>query len=181
MNEIINPITGERIVFRDGMGDEAAPVLAFDFFLKPGGGVFVPHFHESQIETIVINKGKLVCTTEGREVQLGAGEKIVFKPGQGHTLYAAGSEEFHAFVEFRPAGKAESFLRNYFGLCRNGKSDHLGNLSLLQVSLLMPFHGNWRADIPILAQKFLFLILQPIAKLMGYKETYPEFGGTQNH
>lgn len=175
MNEIVNPVTGERIVFRMGAGNEKAPILGFDFFLRPGGGVFVPHFHKYQSESLVVLHGRLLCGLGKAVREVGIGETITFKPGEGHTLAVAGKEEVHAYVEFKPALRAESFLRNYFGLCRDGESDKKGEISLLQISLLMPYHEVWRADIPLVAQKILFFILRPLARALGYKEKYKEY------
>ena len=174
-DEIENPVTGERIVFRAGMGDPMAEVLAFDFFVRPGGGVFVPHVHERQTETIRVLEGRLVCGMPGAEREIGPGQVVEFAPGEGHVLHAVGDVEVKAYVEFRPAGAAESFLRNYFGLCRDGKSTAKGDLPLAQVALLMPTHGLWRADIPLLAQRILFTVLRPIARLRGLRPTYPRY------
>jgi quercetin dioxygenase-like cupin family protein len=174
-DQIENPVTGERIVFREGMGDPAAEVLAFDFFVRPGGGVFVPHMHEHQTETIRVVQGRLVCGMPGAVREVGPGEGVTFQPGEGHVLHAVGPDEVKAYVEFRPAGGAESFLRNYFGLCRDGKSTDKGDLPLAQIALLMPKHGNWRADIPLLAQRLLFAVLEPIAWLRGYRPTYARY------
>lgn len=175
MNEIENPVTGERVVFREGVGDPEADVLSFDFFVKPGGGVFVPHLHLEQTEIIRVIKGKLRCGLPGQEREVGPGEVVTFLPGEGHVLHAVGAEEVQAFVEFRPALRAESFLRNYFGLCRDGRSDSKGDLPLPQIALFMPHHGNWRADIPLAAQRVLFAILRPFGRWMGYREVYPEY------
>lgn len=174
-NEIENPVTGERVVFRTGMGDPDAPVLAFDFYLRPGGGVFVPHQHTAQEESIRVIKGRIRCGMPGAEREVGPGETVTFAPGEGHVLHAVGEEGVEAYVEFRPAGNAESFLRNYFGLCRDGKSNAKGDLSLPQIAMLMPAHGNLRADIPRLAQRVLFTLLRPIAWTLGYRARYPRY------
>lgn len=174
-NQIENPITGERIIFREGAGDSTAPILGFDFFVKPGGGVFVPHCHEAQSETLKVMAGRLRCGMPGKTRDVVAGETVTFASGEGHTLESVGPEELHAYVEFRPAGHAESFLRNYFGLCRDGKSDKKGDLPLPQVAMLMPAHGVWRADIPRLAQKILFTLLKPVSWLVGLRSRYPKY------
>jgi quercetin dioxygenase-like cupin family protein len=172
---IENPVTGERIVFRHGMGDPHAAVLGFDFYVAPGGGVFVPHLHHSQSETIRVIAGRMRCGMLGHEREVGPGESVTFAPGEGHVLNSVGAEELHAYVEFRPAGRAESFLRNYFGLCRDGKSNAKGDLPLSQLAVLMPPHGNWRADIPLLAQKLLFTVLRPLGWLRGFRSSYRRY------
>lgn len=47
--------------------------------------------------------------------------------------------------------------------------------SLLQIALLMPAHGNFRADIPLVAQRVLFTILRPVAWLLGYRSSYAQY------
>lgn len=173
--EIENPVTGERIVFGAGMGDPDAPSLCFDFYLAPNGGVFVPHLHLGQQETLEIVRGQLACTLPDGERTVRAGERVTFAPRTGHTLRNTGSDELHARVEFRPAGRAEEFLRNYFGLCRDGHSDKTGELPLLHLAVFMPRYGNYRGDIPLLAQRFLFTLLRPVGWLLGYRATYPRY------
>lgn len=175
MNTIVNPVTRERIVFQEGIGNPMAKALVFEFHLEVGGGVYVPHMHLSQSETLLIRKGRLRCGMPGHEKEIGPGESVTFAPRMGHTLQVVGDEPVQATVEFRPALKAESFLRNYFGLCAEGRCDAKGEPSLLQISLMMPYHGIWRADIPLLAQKILFTVIRPIAYLLGYRSTYAKY------
>lgn len=174
-DEIVNPVTGERVIFRDGAGDPAASVLRFDFYLKPGGGVFVPHQHLGQQETLEIVRGTLQCRLPDGERTVSAGQRVVFAPRVGHTLCNVGDDELHARVEFRPAGRAEEFLRNYFGLCRDGHSDARGELPFLHLAVFMPRYGNYRADIPLIAQRVLFFLLRPIGWLRGYRARYPRY------
>lgn len=177
MDSISNPVTGERVVFLEGAGDPKAPRLTFDFFLAPGGGVLVPHQHLRLTETLHVRAGVLLAGPPGQERRVGPGESITFTPGQGHTLKNVGEGELHAFTEFTPAGTAESFLRNYYGLCRDGFTDASGELPLPALAMLIPAHDNWRADIPIWVQRALFFVLRPVAWLRGFKPTYPQYSG----
>ena len=93
MNEIENPVTGERVVFREGVGDPEADVLSFDFFVKPGGGVFVPHLHLEQTEIIRVIKGKLRCGLPGQEREVGPGEVVVIPAGTPQRIAAFGDED----------------------------------------------------------------------------------------
>lgn len=178
-NEIVNPVTGERVVFRDGVGDPTAARLSMDFYLKPSGGVFVPHLHRQQREVLHVRSGTLKCTFTDGERLVTAGESVTIEPGVGHSLLNAGTEELHAYVEFTPALGAEAFLRNYFGLCSDGKSNDKGDLPLLHLAVFMPTYGNYRGDIPLLAQRILFFVLRPIGKLLGYRASYPKYMGAQ--
>lgn len=175
MDTIENPVTGERVVFLEGVGDPNAPRLTFDFYLRPGGGVLVPHQHLRLTETLHVRSGALLARPRGQERLVGPGESITFTPGQGHVLKNAGEGELHAFTQFTPAGTAESFLRNYYGLCRDGFADSNGELPLPALAMLIPAHDNWRADIPLIVQRALFFLLRPVAWLRGFKATYSQY------
>lgn len=124
------PVTGERVVFLEGVGDPSAPRLTFDFYLRPGGGVLVPHQHLRLTETLHVRSGALLAGPPGQERLVGPGESITFTPGQGHVLKNAGEGELHAFTDLTPAGSAESFLRNDYGLYRDGFAESNGELPL---------------------------------------------------
>ena len=40
-----NPVTGERFTFTDTAATTDGELLAFDFGLRPGGAVPIPHVH----------------------------------------------------------------------------------------------------------------------------------------
>ena len=40
-----NPVTGERFTFTDTAATTGGELLAFDFALRPGGAVPMPHVH----------------------------------------------------------------------------------------------------------------------------------------
>jgi hypothetical protein len=49
-DQIENPVTGERIVFRETARETEGALLAFDYVLRPGGSVPFPHVHPRQME-----------------------------------------------------------------------------------------------------------------------------------
>ena len=65
-----------------------------------------------------------------------------------------------------------------FGLARSGKTDDKGRPNLLQAALFArEFDDVIRfVEPPRAVQKVLFGILAPVAKLLGYRATYPEYG-----
>jgi hypothetical protein len=64
-----------------------------------------------------------------------------------------------------------------FGLARDGRSDKKGLPNLLQLSVMTnEFKDHaWLAKPPIPVQRFMFFVLNPIGKLIGYKATYPKY------
>jgi mannose-6-phosphate isomerase-like protein (cupin superfamily) len=174
MHEIVNSKTGERVSFKPGGSD----LCAFEFRVSPRGGVFVPHLHLYQTETLHIRQGELTIAVGGEARRVLAGQTLVLPPRTGHTIQNTGSGEAIADVEFTPAGRTELFLLNIFGLAEAGRTDTKGDLPLLHAAIFMPHYDVFRSDIPLIAQRLLFAILKPIAWLVGYRARYPEYDGT---
>jgi hypothetical protein len=53
-----NPVTGERFTFTDTAASTDGKLLAFDFALRPGGKVPVPHVHPIQTERFEVVAGE---------------------------------------------------------------------------------------------------------------------------
>jgi hypothetical protein len=55
-----NPVTGERFTFTATAASTEGELLAFDFALKPGGAVPMPHVHPEQSERFEVVAGETV-------------------------------------------------------------------------------------------------------------------------
>jgi hypothetical protein len=80
-------------------------------------------------------------------------------------------------VEVEPAARFEAALRNGFGLAQDGKTDARGMPNLLQLALLArEFDDVIRyTSPPRFVQRILFGVLAPVARLCGYRGSYPEY------
>ena len=69
-------------------------------------------------------------------------------------------------------------ISTIFGMARDGKTDEKGRPNLLQAALLArEFDDVIRFVEPSrLVQKVLFGVLAPIARFLGYRASYPEYG-----
>ena len=54
-----NPVTGERFTFTDTAASTGGELLAFDFALRPGGAVPIPHVHPIQTERFEVTEGRI--------------------------------------------------------------------------------------------------------------------------
>jgi hypothetical protein len=102
--------------------------------------------------------------------------------------YRGEEEEVRFVAERRPALNTEEFFETAWGLARDGKVTGLGiPKNPLQLTMLASAHQGeayftalpWP---PIAVQKALFGILSllaPPARLVGYKERYPEYSGPE--
>src|SRR3989337_3757546 len=84
---IENPVTGERIVFRQTSVDTNGELLQFELFLKPHGFVPAEHIHSRQEERPEVVSGRVRYRLGGKADSLSAREAAVLPSGIPHTLW----------------------------------------------------------------------------------------------
>src|SRR5262245_41364462 len=87
-----NPVTGERFTFTDTAASTGGELLAFDFALRPGGAVPIPHVHPSQTERFEILAGRMRFRVGLRTRIAEAGDVVEIAPGVMHSFATAGDE-----------------------------------------------------------------------------------------
>ena len=98
-----NPVTGERFTFTDTAATTGGELLAFDFALRPGGAVPIPHVHPVQTERFEVVTGRMRFRVGLRTVHAGPGDVVEVAPGVMHAFANDGDEEARLRVEVRPA------------------------------------------------------------------------------
>jgi hypothetical protein len=89
----------------------------------------------------------------------------------------AGPEEACVRIEMRPAARFEVMIRNAVGLAQDGRVNNRGMPNLLQLAVF----AQEFADVvqftrpPRIVQGILFGVLIPIARLLGYRGSYPQY------
>jgi quercetin dioxygenase-like cupin family protein len=176
---IEHPVTRERIVFRQTAQETQGALLQFDDILQAGGIGPPEHIHPHQEERFHVVSGTMGVRVDGREQTLRAGESINVPAGAAHIWWNAGDEELHQITEFRPALKLETFFETFFGLARDGKCDKVGQPAFLQIAVMVPVYDIYLSRPPMLMQKALFAVLGPIARLLGYRSSYPQYSRSE--
>ena len=173
-----NPITRERAVIRLGTKESDGELLVADLYVGPGGRVAAEHVHPILTEWFTVLSGRVGFRLDGRESVAKIGERLRVKPGTVHDWWNAGVEEAHVVVEVSPAARFEEAISNTFGLARDGKTNASGMPNLLQLALLSREFENvlYFTSPPRALQKVLFAVLAPVARLLGYRATYPQYG-----
>jgi quercetin dioxygenase-like cupin family protein len=121
-----NPVTGERFTFTDTAASTDGELLAFDFALRPGGAVPVPHVHPIQTERFEVREG-LMRFRVGLRVKLaGPGDVVEVSPGVLHSFANAGDEEARLRVEVRPALAMEEMLAEVVAMAQAGRMTKRG-------------------------------------------------------
>src|ERR671933_1408848 len=76
-----NPVTGERFTFTATAATTDGELLAFDFALRPGGAVPIPHVHPIQTERFEVTEGRMRFRVGLKTVIAEAGDVIEVEPG----------------------------------------------------------------------------------------------------
>ncbi len=177
-DEIVNPVTGHRIIFRKTTQDTDGELLQMDWIGGPGWKAGPVHVHSFQEERFAVLSGALGSHVAGVERTHKAGDEVVVVPaGVKHSVWNAGEEEVHALVEFRPASlRSETMLETVFGLAQDGKLSKAGIPSNpFRLALIVHDYEDqiYLAQPPLAVQRVLFGALAKVGRLLGYRAEYP--------
>jgi quercetin dioxygenase-like cupin family protein len=123
---IENPVTGERFTFTHTAASTDGELLAFDFALRPGGAVPIPHVHPIQTERFEVTEGRMRFRVGLRTVIAEPGDVIEVAPGVMHSFANAGDTEAKLRVEVRPALKMEEMFAEVVSLAEAGQMTRRG-------------------------------------------------------
>jgi len=184
-DEMLNPVTGLRMIFRKTANETNGELLQFDWIGKPGWKAGPLHVHSYQEERFEVISGTLGSHVAGVERVHEAGEVVVVPAGTVHTAWNAGSgdEEVHVRVELRPGGvRSETPLETMFGLAQDGKTTKAGiPRNPLRLALLVHDYEDemYLAQPPLWVQRMIFGGLAKVGRLLGYRAEYPYQYGDQ--
>ncbi|HEU4657881.1 MAG TPA: cupin domain-containing protein [Capillimicrobium sp.] len=114
--EIVNPATGERIVFRRTSRDTGGELLELDDVWTRPGHRAPMHVHPGMEERWTVLAGTARFRIGDEEHTVTAGESIVAPPGVPHTGWNPTGEPVRLRVELRPALRWEWFTEELFAM-----------------------------------------------------------------
>ena len=173
-NEIVNGRTGQRMIFLNTWAETNGTLLEIECFSPPTTAREHEHIHPFQENRFSILSGKLTFSINGKEFTANEGDVISVPKNIPHYFWNAGNKEAHYIQEFFPALNIDRLFETFFALARDGKLNKNGAPNLFRLSLIMLAHQrelrltkpNWSM------QRIVFLVLSPIAKMLGYKSQY---------
>lgn len=170
-DEIVNPRTGQRMIFRQTASETAGDLLQIECFSPPSTAREPEHIHPYQENRFELLSGTLRFRVQGREQTVGPGEVITIPPGTPHRFWNDSDEEARYIQEFRPAMEIGAFFERLFGLARDGKLTDKGAPGIMQMAVSGPaFWNEIRvSQPPEIVQKIVFALLEPIGRLLGYR------------
>jgi quercetin dioxygenase-like cupin family protein len=172
-----NPVTGEQAVVRIGTEQTGGELLVVDLYIRPGGAVMGEHLHPGIEERFTALRGRVGFRLSGRETIAEPGLRLTAAAGVPHDWWNAGPEEALVRVEIRPAARFEALIQNALGLAQDGKVNRRGMPNLLQLAVFAREFDDviQFAHPPRVVQRLLFGLLAPLARLLGYRGSYPEY------
>ena len=160
-----NPITGERFTFTDTAATTGGELLAFDFGLRPGGAVPIPHVHPIQTERFEVTEGQMRFKVGLRTVIAGPGDVVEVEPGVSHSFANAGDEEARLRVEVRPALAMEEMFADVIGMAQAGRMNRRGMpRNLLDLAMLARTYDQ-EAHAPLMGVRMQRVLLAPLVWL----------------
>jgi quercetin dioxygenase-like cupin family protein len=121
-----NPVTGERFTFTHTAASTNGELLAFDFALRPGGAVPLPHVHPIQTERFEVTAGRMRFRVGRKTLIAEPGDVVEVAPGVVHSFANAGDAEARLRVEVRPALAMERMFAEVVALARAGAMTRRG-------------------------------------------------------
>lgn len=173
--EIVNPRTGQRMVFLETAAGTGGELLRIDSYNPPSPPLEPEHVHPFQESGAEIVSGLLRFRVDGEERSVKAGESITIPANTPHHFWNDGKEEAHSVQWFRPALNIERYFETYFALAQDGKLKDDGSPSFWQVAVMAPYFGDAirMPKPPWALQRVIFGLLAPIGRVLGYRPEYP--------
>jgi quercetin dioxygenase-like cupin family protein len=157
-----NPVTGERFTFTDTAVSTDGELLAFDFALRPGAAVPIPHVHPVQTERFEVVDGLMRFRVGLRKRMAGRGDVVEVAPGVAHSFANAGPGEARLRVEVRPALAMEDMFAEAVAMAQAGRMTRRGMpRNLLDLALLARKYDQ-EAHAPRLGVRLQRLLLAPL-------------------
>jgi mannose-6-phosphate isomerase-like protein (cupin superfamily) len=178
-DSIEEPVSGQRVVFRERTADR----VAGDLFVQPGG--FVPvHVHGRQVERFEGVAGMLSFRLGRRRVTAGPGDSVTVPAGTLHGFRNVGHGVALFRIELTPPLRGEAGLRTLFGLQRDTRLQvaRFGvPRPLLQFAVLLDeYLDEIRLPfVPFPLQRIAFRALARLGRWRGYESTFPEYAGAR--
>lgn len=157
-----NPVTGERFTFTHTAATTDGELLAFDFGLRPGGAVPIPHVHPIQTERFEVTEGQMRFRVGLRTIIAGPGDIVEVAPGVSHSFANAGDEGARLRVEVRPALAMEEMFADVIAMAQAGQMSKRGMpRNVFDLALLARTYDQ-EAHAPLLGVRMQRVLLAPL-------------------
>jgi hypothetical protein len=171
-----NPVIGERVVVRVGTEDPGGELLVAELFVRPGGAVAGEHVDPSIDEWFTVLEGRVGFRSDGRGSVAPLGNACTCRRGRRTTggtrgERGAGHRRGQPHRQVRGGGLQHVLP----GLGRQDERE--GYAEPAAGGPLRPEFEDvlYFTSPPRPVQRALFAVLAPVARLLGYRGSYPRY------
>jgi quercetin dioxygenase-like cupin family protein len=169
-----NPITGERLVFRQTSRETGGEAVVIETYVQPNGFVAAAHVHPAQEERFEVLRGAVGFRVGRKKQVAGPGQRLTVPAGTPHRFWNAGDDVAHFVCEIRPALQFESLIETMFALAADGRTNRKGMPNPLQLAVIAQAHFD-TVQLPFppaLLQRIALALGGPLGRAVGYRPTY---------
>jgi quercetin dioxygenase-like cupin family protein len=173
-DSIENPVTGERIVFRQTSRETNGEAVVIETFVAPNGFVAATHLHPSQEERFQVLRGTVGFKVGREKIVAGPGTRLTVPARTPHRFWNAGDETAHFVCEIRPALQFESLIETMYSLAADGKTNRKGMPNLMRLAVIAQAHFD-TVQLPFppaLLQRIGLALGAPFGRALGYEPVY---------
>lgn len=186
---IDNPVLGMRMLIGKTARETGGLAFEADYVLRPGFAPGFPgeHIHPSARESFTILSGSAQYRLDGKTFSAQTGDDFQIAPRSAHIHpWNVGSTELKMRqVTTLPVANSEAIdaaanlFETAFGLARDGKVDPRGFPNLFQLGVCQTAHAPlaYAPGLPFSVQYYLLATFGVIGRALGYRATYPQYGG----
>lgn len=155
-----NPVTGERFTFTEVTPER----LAFDFALREGGKVPIPHVHATQTERFEVVAGEVRFRLGLRSVLAHPGDVIEVPPGVTHAFANAGAGEARMKIQVTPALEMHAMFSEVVAMAHAGRMNRRGLPRNLRDLATLAHRYADEAHAPLLTARLQRWLMAPLAR-----------------
>jgi quercetin dioxygenase-like cupin family protein len=173
-DQIENPVTGERLVFRETATETDGERVVFETIVQPGGFVAAAHVHPFQTERFEVLGGTLGMRRGKEKVELAAGETVEVVPGTPHKFWNAGDGAVRFVCTVTPALQFERLIATMYSLAAAGKTNRKGMPNPVRLAVIANHHfDDVRLPlVPHSLQKLALVLGAPAGRILGLGPTF---------
>jgi quercetin dioxygenase-like cupin family protein len=174
---ITNSKNGMSIRFLQTAADTGGKLLEMQASYHPHSTEPPPHYHPYQDEVYTILQGEFSSRINGEVKVLKKGDTLSIPHNTIHSAWNHTGDVTVINWRVEPALNTEHFLETATGLANDHKTDEKGMPSFLQrVAMGNTFSDAFRlSSPPFMVLKTIFVLLGPVAGLLGYKGIYEKY------
>jgi hypothetical protein len=175
--ELVNPITGDRLVILVAPTVVNGGLLLADLFVRPGGSGIGDHVHPAVEEVITVKRGHVDLRVGGRHRVAIPGDRVEIPAGVVHDWWNAGDYDAHVRLEACPGDRLLEAIATLYAAAGEGTARRDGRPSWLQLVLLARALEDVIVfrRLPRRVARVAFTLFGSLARRLGRRGEYPDF------